>query len=59
MRNWHPFLRQARSSAGNATEPVYDYGDYWEHKIKVERIVDLGVPLDTAMYITGRNACPP
>ena len=21
LRNWHPFLRQARSSAGNATEP--------------------------------------
>ena len=38
---------------------VYDYGDYWEHKIKVERIVDLGVPLDTAMCITGKNACPP
>lgn len=38
---------------------VYDYGDYWEHKIKFERIVDLGVPLDTAMCITGRNACPP
>ncbi len=38
---------------------VYDYGDYWEHKVKVERIVDLGVPLDTAICITGRNACPP
>lgn len=38
---------------------VYDYGDYWEHKVKVERIVDLGVPLATAMCITGRNACPP
>ena len=38
---------------------VYDYGDYWEHKIKFERIVDLGVPLNTAMCITGRNPCPP
>lgn len=38
---------------------VYDYGDYWEHKVKVERIVDLGVPLDMAICITGRNACPP
>ena len=37
---------------------VYDYGDYWKHKMKVERIVDLGVRLDTAMCITGRNACP-
>jgi hypothetical protein len=38
---------------------VYDFGDYWAHKVKLERIVDLGVPLETAMYITGRNACPP
>jgi hypothetical protein len=38
---------------------IYDYGDYWAHKVKLERIVDLGVPLQTAMCITGRNACPP
>ena len=38
---------------------IYDYGDYWAHKVKLERIVDLGVPLETAMCITGRNACPP
>ena len=38
---------------------VYDYGDYWAHKVKVERIVDMGVPLDMAICITGRNACPP
>ena len=33
---------------------IYDYGDHWEHKIKVERIVDLGVPLDTAMCMARR-----
>lgn len=38
---------------------IYDYGDYWAHKVKLERIVDLGVPLEAAMCITGRNACPP
>ena len=38
---------------------VYDYGAYWEHKVNVERIVDLGVPLDTAICITGKNASPP
>ena len=49
-----------KATAGsNSFTWVYDYGDYWEHKVKVERIVDLGVPLDTAMCITGRNACPP
>lgn len=38
---------------------VYDFGDYWAHKVKLERIVDLGVPLETVMCITGANACPP
>ena len=47
------------TAVSNSFTWVYDYGDYWEHKVKVERIVDMGVPLDTAMCITGRNACPP
>ena len=38
---------------------IYDYGDFWAHKVKLERIVDVGVPLETAMCITGANACPP
>jgi hypothetical protein len=37
---------------------VYDFGDFWARKVKLECIVDLGVPLDTAMCITGANTCP-
>jgi len=49
-----------KALAGSASFTwVYDFGDYWAHKVKLERIVDLGVPLKTAMCITGRNACPP
>lgn len=49
-----------KALAGSASFTwVYDYGDFWVHKVKLERIVDLGVPLDTAMCITGANACPP
>lgn len=54
----HVSLIKAMNGANSFTW-VYDYGDYWAHKIKIERIVDLGVSLDTAMCITGRNACPP
>ena len=38
---------------------IYDYGDFWSHTVTLERIVDLDVPLETAMCITGANACPP
>jgi len=38
---------------------IYDYGDFWAHNVKLELVVNLGVPLQTAMCITGANACPP
>ena len=46
--------------AGAATFTwIYDYGDFWAHKVKLERIVDSGVTREVAMCITGANACPP
>lgn len=38
---------------------VYDYGDDWRHKVKVEKIVALDAPIDTGVCIGGENACPP
>ena len=38
---------------------VYDYGDDWRHKVKVEKIMTLDTPIDTGMCIGGENACPP
>ena len=38
---------------------VYDYGDDWRHKVKVERIVTLDAPIDRGVCIGGENACPP
>ncbi len=51
-------LRKALDGGSTFTW-VYDYGDNWQHKIKVERAVDMGVPLDSPMCITGQGACPP
>jgi hypothetical protein len=38
---------------------VYDYGDNWQHKVKVERVDDMGVALNHPLCITGQGACPP
>lgn len=38
---------------------VYDYGDNWCHKVKVEKTVALEVPIARAVCIGGENACPP
>lgn len=38
---------------------VYDYGDDWRHKVKVEKVVTLDVPIERGVCIDGENACPP
>ena len=38
---------------------VYDYGDDWRHKVKVEKVVTLGAPIERGVCIGGENACPP
>ena len=38
---------------------VYDFGDDWNHKIKVVKIIDGYPPLDHPECVGGENACPP
>lgn len=38
---------------------IYDYGDAWWHKVKVEKTVALDVPIALAICVGGENACPP
>lgn len=38
---------------------IYDFGDNWRHKVKVEKTVALGAPLSLALCLAGENACPP
>jgi hypothetical protein len=38
---------------------VYDFGDNWRHKVKVEKVVELDAPISHGVCIGGENACPP
>ena len=38
---------------------IYDFGDTWRHKVKVEKVVTLDSPLHCALCLDGQNACPP
>jgi hypothetical protein len=51
-------LRQALGARKTFTY-VYDFGDDWCHKVKVEKIVPLETPLSLALCLDGANACPP
>src|SRR5208337_1460637 len=38
---------------------MYDFGDYWEHEILVEKILPLEKGTDCPVCVTGKRACPP
>lgn len=38
---------------------IYDFGDDWEHRITVEKILEPGQEQPHAVLLTGRRACPP
>ncbi len=37
----------------------YDFGDDWEHEVKVEKTVDLSADAKTPRCVAGARACPP
>ena len=38
---------------------TYDFGDGWEHRIKVEKVLPPDPALATPLCLAGANACPP
>jgi hypothetical protein len=38
---------------------VYDFGDYWQHEILIEKILPLEKGIQYPVCVTGKRACPP
>lgn len=38
---------------------LYDFGDAWEHRVKVEKVLAPDPELSSPLCLTGANACPP
>ncbi|MCK4613418.1 MAG: plasmid pRiA4b ORF-3 family protein [Thermoplasmata archaeon] len=38
---------------------IYDFGDWWEHRIRLEKIVPRDKDIDYPICIKGKRACPP
>jgi hypothetical protein len=38
---------------------VYDYGDDWQHRVKIEKVLPPDPDLRSPLCLAGRNACPP
>lgn len=58
MDEEHVTLREALGSTKTFAY-VYDYGDNWRHKVRVEKVVTLDAPISSGLCIAGENACPP
>lgn len=38
---------------------VYDFGDYWKHKVEISNVLEHDPRLKYPVCIAGENACPP
>ncbi len=38
---------------------IYDFGDHWQHKITLEKVITKGQSTLPPYCITGKNTCPP
>lgn len=54
----HP-LGDLIAAKGDKFDYVYDFGDDWEHEIKVKSILPSPEPLKFAFCVLGARACPP
>jgi Plasmid pRiA4b ORF-3-like protein len=52
-------LRRIAPEAGAKLTYVYDFGDNWQHRIVVERVLPPERGVSYPRCVTGRRACPP
>lgn len=47
------------SEQNNKAEYIYDFGDNWEHAVKLEKILPREKEIDYPICTAGQRACPP
>jgi hypothetical protein len=47
------------AKAGDSFTYLYDFGDSWEHEIKIEKVVSAEPGADYPFCLAGERACPP
>jgi len=43
----------------NKANYIYDFGDYWQHKVQLEKIIPAEKGIVYPVCIAGKRACPP
>jgi hypothetical protein len=56
---WTTTLAEFAPEAGWSFSYQYDFGDYWEHTVVVEKVIPTGRRSRYPVCLGGRRACPP
>jgi hypothetical protein len=59
LADWNQKIAHYFSSENSKADYVYDFGDGWEHSIKLEKILPRETGVAYPRCIDGRGACPP
>jgi len=59
LPGWKQKITDYFSMGNRLAEYIYDFGDNWEHIIKLEKIFPRDKNIDYPICIDGKRACPP
>lgn len=59
LAGWREKIADYFSMENPKADYVYDFGDSWEHKIELEKIIPREKGVDYPRCIKGKRACPP
>jgi hypothetical protein len=59
LAGWLTAIKKYFQTEGTSISYVYDFGDYWEHEITLEKIFPENPDQKYPTCIGGENACPP
>jgi hypothetical protein len=59
LPEWKQKIADYFSMENRSADYVYDFGDSWEHKIRLEKILPREKNINYPVCIKGKRACPP
>ncbi|MBU2579315.1 plasmid pRiA4b ORF-3 family protein [Patescibacteria group bacterium] len=59
LPGWEQKIAEYFSMENNSADYIYDFGDDWYHKIKLEKILARDKNINYPVCVAGERACPP
>jgi hypothetical protein len=59
LAGWKQKIARYFNAQNDRAQYIYDFGDYWEHELRLEKILPRDRQKDYPLCVAGRRACPP